>query len=109
MSRTIRRKNAITHYWGFASWLYDTEWRQGKYGGKYQVRIKAEGKELKRRLAKVHSDHYPRPNIGNTPWWARNVDHRRHRVRVRTALANYYKNSEYVILLPAYPRWDYWD
>jgi hypothetical protein len=109
MSRTIRRKNAIKHYWGFESWLHDTEWRQSKYGGEYQVRVKCGGKELKRRLAKLHSDHYPKCNIGNTPWSYRNVDHRRHRVKIRTAIANYLHNPEYVIMIRAQPKWDYWD
>ena len=109
MSKTIRRKKwTVLNPW-FTSWIEETEYRQSKYGGEYGVRVKCEGKELKQRLVKYHSDHYSRCNIGNTPWSFRNIDHRRHRMRMRTALANYWKNEDYVILLPNNPRWDYWD
>jgi len=109
MSRTFRRKNAVKLNPWFDMWMENSEWRQSKYGGKYYVRVKCEGKEFKRRLAEFHSDRFARCHIGNTPWVYRNVDHRRHRVKARTALANYRHNSEYVIMLRAQPRWDYWD
>lgn len=105
MSKTIRRKNSHR----VKQWLKDTIFYISKYGGEYQKHFQVEGKERKKRLAEFHSDHYPRSNIGNTPWSFRNVDHRRHRMRMRTALANYWKDAEYVILLPNNPRWDYWD
>jgi hypothetical protein len=109
MSRTIRRKNALKYDPHHHGWMKDSVWLKSKYGGEYHTRVKVTGEEHKRRLAKFHSDHYYRCNIGNTPWSYRNVDHRRHRVKVRTVIANYLHNSEYVIMVRAQPRWDYWD
>lgn len=109
MSRTIRRKNIHKYNSHHKSWFEDTIWLKSKYGGEYQIRVKCKGKELKRRLAEFNSDHYLNARIGNTPWSYRNVDHRRHRVKIRTAIANYRHNEEYVIMVRAQPKWDYWD
>jgi hypothetical protein len=109
MSKTIRRKQAIKYDPYNQGWFKDTIWLRSKYGGRYQYDIKCDEKELKKRVAKYHSDHFFKCNIGNTPRYFRRNEHRTHRMNVKEEFAKYFKNNEYEIQIRANPRWDWWD
>ncbi len=107
MSKTIRRQKGNQEE--KHRWLRDTLFLSSKYGGEYQFHFRVEGKELKRRLAKYSSDHFPRSNIGNTPRRYRHEEHKQLRMTCKTALAKYRKDPEYDILVLTKPLKDYWD
>jgi len=101
MSRTYRRKSDNGNCqlcWSTTTWDYDED-------GVLR-RIPLEGKELKKALAKYHSD-YDYNSSPSFSW--RQQNWAEFRAEAKREIGRYLKNEEHEVQIRANPRWPWWD
>lgn len=102
MSRTIRRKSGKVPFWVGTGWVY----MHGR-----ERRVKLEGEELRKDLAKHHSDNgYASYASGRGPGvWFRKKEQHKYRMKSKQELIRFKKDNEYEVQIQARPYLPYWD
>lgn len=98
MSRTYRRKDRPVPIWIDHKWIW--------MDGNWLSRRRLEGNELRKVVAKYHSDHdcYNNPNL----WWRRQ-EWKKFRAQAKQEIIRGMKSSDYEVQIRANPRWPWWD
>lgn len=125
MSRTIRRKNSAPHWitsdWvgveidevlRWRAWDSDAKERVWVYdfsrNATVSVRVRKEGKELKKALSKYHSDSGCKSFDRPCKWFRQN-EQQTYRAKCRVELNKYLRNEDHAVMILANPKLPYWD